>query len=625
MSRTAAAREETLIVVSLNDDRRAINAGIHKAMVDARELGIQAVMVPVLERISGGRHDFNRLESWVIGQVVLAGDRYLSVTGVDRGTRNVLLRDDEGRMRYYSPAELNATEIEVFSQKKLELRTGDSVRMSKTQRNAGHAAHEQYKVTALRENGEIVLSGTSGEKVINPGDSKADRHIDYAWAVTGYGAQAASSRFVIALESALGRRGVMSGMRTFYISLSRAKEHVQVYTDGLKKWKDALIREDKGVKTAHDALSPETERKQARSIWAMGKKVSGTAIGRAFLKGNGLAGSPVTARIIPPTRKYPLPHLALPTFDGNGKAAGLTLFPLRHENGVIAPGKLRQLATHGAQAAVLQKSRSGETIIVSDLEQGLVAARERPEAGVLLLTGRQSPSAQLLKVVGGQHEQATRPDATLLSLVRAELQDFLRQLPQDAPAPDDRAALRHALDALNKAAAFLDVKMDEKPQQNHVGLEKIVLAAELATRLTESIRTKLPALPGENSPDYSKLVRQASEALAQGEDVPQDAAMRAVLNALSGSGLPPDITLPGATIAGDAIPVSVVRQVQDELARNRMADKDIPDTVTVKALESAARELARQEQPQMPQEARGREPERELPTPEITRHIQKER
>lgn len=625
MSRTPAAREETLIVVSLNDDRRAVNAGIHQAMVDAKELGERVVVVPVLERVSGGRHDFNRIDAWQTGQVVLASERYLTVTGVDRGTKNVLLRDEDGRMRYYSPAELNATEIEVFRQEKLELRTGDSIRMSKTRRDMGHAAHEQYSVSALRDNGDIVLSGAAGEKVINPGEIQADRHIDYAWAVTGYGAQAASSRFVIALESALGRRGVMSGMRAFYISLSRAKEHVQVYTDSLQKWVEALTREDKGIKTAHDALSPETERKQARSIWAMGKTVSKTAIGRAFLKGQGLADASVTARIIPPTRKYPQPHLALPAFDGNGKAAGLTLVPLLHEKGVISPGKPRQLATESAQAAILQKSRSGETLIVSDLAQGLAAARDKPDAGVVLLTGRQSPSAQLLRVAGGQHEQAKRPDATLLSLVRAELQDFLSRLPSDVPVPDDRAALRHALDALNNATTLPEIRTGEITQQRSDGLEKSALAAELAARLAETIQAKLPALPGETSPDYSALVRQASEVLARDDRAAPDAAISAVLNALSGSGLPRGISLPADTPDGVTIPASVVRQVQDELGRTRAADNEISVTVSSKAVESAARELAREAQPQMPAEPRGREPERELPTPEITRHIQKER
>jgi hypothetical protein len=216
-------------------------------MVDAKELGERVVVVPVLERVSGGRHDFNRIDAWQTGRVVLASRHSSPVTGVDRGTKNVLLRDEEGRMRYYSPAELNATEIEVFRQEKLSF-VPETASMSKTWRDMGHAAHEQYRVSALRDNGDIVLSGAAGEKVINPGEIQADRHIDYAWAVTGYGAQAASSRFVIALESALGRRGVMSGMRAFYISLSRAKEHVQVYTDSLQKWVEYSHGRIRGLK-----------------------------------------------------------------------------------------------------------------------------------------------------------------------------------------------------------------------------------------------------------------------------------------------------------------------------------------------------------------------------------------
>lgn len=120
-------------------------------------------------------------------------------------------------------------------------------------------------------------------------------------------------------------------------------------------------------------------------------------------------------------------------------------------------------------------------------------------------------------------------------------------------------------------------------------------------------------------------MRQASEVLARDDRAAPDAAISAVLNALSGSGLPRGISLPADTPDGVTIPASVVRQVQDELGRTRAADNEISVTVSSKAVESAARELAREAQPQMPAETRGREPERELPTPEITRHIQKER
>ncbi|WP_416414474.1 MobF family relaxase [Pantoea sp. App145] len=628
MSRTPAARAETLIVVSLNEDRRSINAGIHQAMVDAGELGTKAVTVPVLERISSGRHDFNRIESWQSGQVVLVSDRYLSVTGVDRGTQNVLLRDEEGRMRYYSPAELNATEIEVFRQETLELRAGDSVRMSKTQRQAGHAAHDQYRVSQVRDNGEIVLSGSTGDKVISPGDTQADRHIDYAWAVTGYGAQGASSRFVIALESGLGRRGVMSGMRAFYISLSRAKEHVQVYTDSLKSWKEALLREEKGFKTAHDALSPETERKQARGIWGMGQAVSRTAIGRAFLKGNGLSNAPVLARIIPPTRKYPQPHLALPAYDANGKTAGLTLVPLNHDKGVIAAGNPRQLATDGAQAAILQKSRNGETVIVSDLAQGLAAARDRPEVGILLLTGRQSPSSQLLKVAGGHPGQASRPDETLLRLVQSELQDILRALPEDASVPDEKAVLRSALEAVEKSQRLPDFQMSDErtPQKEAADIRSIVEVRDsLTTRIADVIKQQLQSLPGEKEPDYAALVRQASTALAGENNLPDSAAVQAVLSALSGAQIPTDFRRSSDITPGETIPSGVLKQVQEEQDRNRAPLKNMQNDLSEKMLASAAREMERQRQPEIPPETRGRQPEREELSHGRVRNIQKER
>lgn len=61
----------------------------------------------------------------------------------------------------------------------------------------------------MRDNGDLILQSAPGEKVFSPGDTLADQHIDYAWAVIGPGAQGASSRFVITLESAAGRRGMI--------------------------------------------------------------------------------------------------------------------------------------------------------------------------------------------------------------------------------------------------------------------------------------------------------------------------------------------------------------------------------------------------------------------------------
>ncbi|WP_238697694.1 conjugative transfer relaxase/helicase TraI domain-containing protein [Pantoea agglomerans] len=401
MSRTDEAREQTMIMVQLHADRKAINEGIHEAMVITKELGEAHRIVPVLDRINGGRHDFNRIDDWEAGQVVMANQRYLHVTGVDQDNGNVILKDEAGRTHFWSPQELNATEIEVFETRAIELRTGDSVRLSKTQKQAGHAAHEQYRVEELRDTGEIVLRNGSGVKVIDPATTIADRHVDYSWAVTGYGAQGASARYSLALEGVEGARKQMSGARAFYINVSRAKDHVQIVTDDKAGWTKTLRTGKDGATTAHDALMPEPERVQARQIWAMGQAASKTAIGRAFLRSNGLSGSPVTARIIPPTRKFPEPHLALPVYDGNGKAAGLTMVPLRPGSGEVSRGTERRIITTGGQAALLQKSRNGETLVVNTLDEALSTARKHPTSGILLKTGDDSPSQQLLKISGG--------------------------------------------------------------------------------------------------------------------------------------------------------------------------------------------------------------------------------
>jgi len=181
-----------------------------------------------------------------------------------------------------------------------------------------------------------------------------------------------------------------------------------------------------GPATAHDALMPEPERDQARRIWAMGQAASKTAIGRAYLRSNGLSGSPVTARIIPPTRKFPEPHLALPVFDGNGKPAGLTMVPLRPGSGEVDRGAERRIVTDGAQAALVQKSRNGETLVVATLEEALSAARKYPTSGILLKTGDAAPSPQLLRVSGG-----------LEPLAGAAVEEAVRSLQSPPPVPDE--------------------------------------------------------------------------------------------------------------------------------------------------------------------------------------------
>ncbi len=66
--RTPEAREQTLIVTHLNEDRRVLNSMIHDAREKAGELGKEQVMVPVLNTANIPRHAESPVYSQSLGQ-----------------------------------------------------------------------------------------------------------------------------------------------------------------------------------------------------------------------------------------------------------------------------------------------------------------------------------------------------------------------------------------------------------------------------------------------------------------------------------------------------------------------------------------------------------------------------
>jgi len=507
VGRTAGARQNTIIITQLNDDRKTINAGIHAALQARGVISQQELTIPVLERVSHARHDFNQIDKWSSGQVILQGDRYLDVVNVDTHGRLVTLRDASGRLSMMSPFELDTGQIEVFEKQNRAVAVGDELRFNKTVRPDGHLANEAYQVAAVNDNGTLVLRGAQGQKTVNPAKNQSDQHLDYAWAVTGYGAQGASRDFVIALEGTDGARGRMANKREFYINVSRAREHVQIYTDGVKDWLNQVSRPDNALATAHDALKPETERQQAKAIWAMGSPVAKTGIGRMWQRQNDLKDPSLTARIIPQTRKFPQPHLALPVYDNFGKSAGVVMYPLTPDaQGTLTPGAPRLVTTDRAQGAVVRRSRNGETLLATSAADALELARQHPQSGIVLQTGEQAPSVQLIKLTKGElvaHQdpivRAAKQVAQHIDMGNWDYSEEMSRMEaaaQDAADeeryhfPDEKAAEK---EAVRQRAAEIVLSS----QKTDIALENAVARGR---QLEEGLRSvSLPALVGNDN------------------------------------------------------------------------------------------------------------------------------
>ena len=387
--RTPEAREQTLIVTHLNEDRRVLNGMIHDAREKAGELGKEQVMVPVLNTANIRDGELRRLSTWETHRDALAlvDNVYHRIAGISKDDGLITLEDAEGNTRLISPREAVAEGVTLYTPDTIRVGTGDRMRFTKSDRERGYVANSVWTVTAVSGDG-VTLSDGQQTRVIRPGQERAEQHIDLAYAITAHGAQGASETFAIALEGTEGNRKLMAGFESAYVALSRMKQHVQVYTDNRQGWTDAINNAvQKG--TAHDVFEPKPDREvmNAERLFSTARELRDVAAGRAVLRQAGLAGGDSPARFIAPGRKYPQPYVALPAFDRNGKSAGIWLNPLTTDdgNGLRGfSGEGRVKGSGDAQFVALQGSRNGESLLADNMQDGVRIARDNPDSGVVV-------------------------------------------------------------------------------------------------------------------------------------------------------------------------------------------------------------------------------------------------
>ncbi|WP_269936376.1 conjugative transfer relaxase/helicase TraI domain-containing protein, partial [Serratia liquefaciens] len=388
LGRTEAARRDTLIITHLNADRHIINAGIHQERLAAGELKGEAVNLPILEsaNIQGG--ELRKLDTWVRnrGAVVLLDNTYYRMAAIDSQSRTVSLQDSEGNTRQFSPASAVREGVTLYNPRTLEVSVGDRMRFSKSDVERGHVANSTWMVEAIKCD-TVTLGDGHQTRTVNPRLQQHDRHVDLAYAITAHGAQGASERFAITLEGVESGRAQMVNRASAYVALSRAKEHVQVYTDDEAGWLKAICKAKERT-TAHDAvlgITPGSQR-AAESLYRKAAPLAGNALGRAVLRQAGLVGDSL-AHYVAPGKKYPQPHAMLPVYDANGKPAGAWLASLTDAQGKSVgglPTQGRVFGSDNAQFVALQASQNNETRLATSMDAGIRLAAQHPDSGVVV-------------------------------------------------------------------------------------------------------------------------------------------------------------------------------------------------------------------------------------------------
>jgi hypothetical protein len=118
----------------------------------------KAITVPVLDKITHTRHEFNKTDAWEAGMVVKRGDRYQDVLAVDRNGSTVTVRDEEGRLDCIPEGTHHRRRAAVSPQRE-EVRAGDLLKFTATDKEQGQMASQRYTVESVSETGNIRLKG----------------------------------------------------------------------------------------------------------------------------------------------------------------------------------------------------------------------------------------------------------------------------------------------------------------------------------------------------------------------------------------------------------------------------------------------------------------------------------
>src|SRR5229473_620566 len=229
------AGERVLVVSPANDERRHLNAAIRAALKERGHITSAGREQIVLVNRELTRPQRRRAQSYEVGDV-LRFRRGSSRLGLDRGSyaqveaiepeRNqMVVRDERGKAVSYDPSRLSG--VEVFQQEHRLLGPGDRIQFRAPDRALGVANGEFATVididdrkARLRVDNGREISATIGRL----------KHIDYGYASTSHSSQGATVDRVIVNIDTL-RSAELVNRKQFYVSISRARHNVTLYTN----------------------------------------------------------------------------------------------------------------------------------------------------------------------------------------------------------------------------------------------------------------------------------------------------------------------------------------------------------------------------------------------------------
>lgn len=253
------ARARTLVIEPSREGRDALTADIRAALVRSGALSGPAVTVESLvnkgltraearDPLSYDRGDVVRFTRDYADKGVARGEAY-RVEGIDPAKAAIVLKAEDGREVDWRLRQWGAGKAQVFEAQNMELKTGDSIRFTRNDREVGRINGARGEIAAIDEQARTAtIIGARGQRQTLDLDSARDRHIAHAYVDTAFAAQGRTADHVIIHANSKATNLV--DQKSLYVGISRAKETATIVTDDRAKLTSAISERAGVVQTA---------------------------------------------------------------------------------------------------------------------------------------------------------------------------------------------------------------------------------------------------------------------------------------------------------------------------------------------------------------------------------------
>ena len=244
-----SARARTLVIEPSREGRDALTADIRAALTRSGALTGPAVTVESLANKGLTRAEARDPMSYDKGDVVRFTRDYADkgvrwgeayrVESIDPAKAAITLKSEDGREVDWRLRQWGAGHAQAFAPQLMDLKTGDAIRFTRNDREAGRINGGRGEVIAVDEQTRTVTVETArGTTETLNLDTARDRHIAHAYVDTAFAAQGRTADHV--MIHADSKATNLVDQKSFYVGISRAKESATIFTNDRGKLVSAI-------------------------------------------------------------------------------------------------------------------------------------------------------------------------------------------------------------------------------------------------------------------------------------------------------------------------------------------------------------------------------------------------